>query len=214
MCKTHNGKIYLSAYYGVDIYNNKHDAELHLFTSTNGLDFEPISKRAQITTKGAEESEFEFDKDGNFWGTIRLEGSGSYVVYADKDSLHHWHSWFSKYKYDRALMFEHNDNLYVVARRHIKGPATPVEHPTKSQRQNNLIKYSFSKKYTALYLLDKTNHCLKHLMDFPRVIMLFLELHALMTTVITYSTILVTFINVKKTGLQGNWEKPLFTGQF
>lgn len=165
--KAHNGKIYLSAYYGVDIYNNKHEAELRLFTSTDGIQFTPISKTAQITTKGAEEGEFEFDKEGNLWGTIRLEGSGSYVVYANKDSLHVWQRWFSKHKYDSALMFEHDDEMYVVARRHIKGPATQVEVPTAAQRRNNLLKYSFRKKYTALYQLDKTNHSLVHLMDFP-----------------------------------------------
>ncbi len=165
--KTHQGKIYLSAYYGVELYKNKHKAELRLMTSTDGLHFEPISETPQITTKGAEEGEFEFDKEGNLWATIRLEGSGSYVVFASKDSLHVWQHWFSKHKYDSALMFEHKDEMYVVARRHIKGAATKVEVPTATQRRNNLLKYSFSRKYTALYKLDKEKHCLNHLMDFP-----------------------------------------------
>lgn len=165
--KTRNGKIYLSAYYGVNLYKNKHAANLRLFTSTDGLHFEPISKEPQVTTKGAEEGEFEFDKEGNLWATIRLEGSGSYVIFASKDSLQTWHHWFSPHKYDSALMFEYQDDMYVVARRHIKGAATKVEIPNANQRRNNLLKYSFSRKYTALYKLDKLNHCLVHLMDFP-----------------------------------------------
>ncbi|MCH2021866.1 MAG: hypothetical protein MK207_05245 [Saprospiraceae bacterium] len=165
--KSHNDKIYLSAYYGIDLYKNKHKAELRLFTSHDGLSFTPISKEAQITTKGAEEGEFVFDNEGNLWATIRLEGSGSYIVFASKDSLHIWQHWFSKHKYDSALMFEHNDEIYVIARRHIKGPATDVEIPSAAQRRNNLIKYSFSKKYTAIYKLDKKNYCLNHLFDFP-----------------------------------------------
>jgi len=165
--KSHNDKVYLSAYYGVNLYKNKHSADLRLFVSEDGLHFEPISKKAQITTKGAEEGTFEFDNDGHLWGTIRLEGSGSYVVFAHRDSLDVWHHWFSRHKYDSALLFEHRGEMYVVARRHLKGEATKVEVPTKSQRTNNLLKYSFSRKCTAIYRIDKLNHSLIHLMDFP-----------------------------------------------
>lgn len=167
--KLHQNTLYLSAYYGVNLYKNSHKADLRLFTSVNGVDFQPISKEPQVTTKGAEEGEFEFDAQGNLWATIRLEGSGSFVAFAHKDSLHRWQTWFDKRKYDSALMFRRADNFYVVARRHLRdgGNATPIENPSRRQRRRNLVRYSFSRKRTALYQLDKQNHQLIHLQDFP-----------------------------------------------
>jgi hypothetical protein len=162
-----NDKIYLSAYYGVGIYKNHTFPDLRLYTSTDGTNFKPISEQTQIASKGAEEGEFEFDSDGNLWATVRLEGSGSYIAYAHRDSLHHWHTKFGKHKYDSALMLNHEDTMYVFARRHLKGDATQHEFPSKKQRRKNLVRYSFSKKKTALYRLNKEKLILEHIMDFP-----------------------------------------------
>jgi hypothetical protein len=167
--KSQNGLIYLSAYYGKNLYNKSHKADLRLFTSTNGYDFKPLSEAPQVTTQGAEEGEFEFDQQGNLWATIRLEGSGSYVAFAHKDSLHIWKTVFSKKKYDSALMFNHQNEMYVVARRHLKknGDATPCENPKHRQRRRNMVRYSFSRKRTALYRLDTVNFQLIPIQDFP-----------------------------------------------
>jgi hypothetical protein len=165
--RVRNDTIYLSAYYGVNLYRNNHQPDLKLFRSTDGFNYEPISEGSQIPTKGGEEGEFEFDKDGNLWATVRLEGSGAYIAYADKDSLHHWQHWFTKQKYDSALMLNHKETFYVFARRHLKGNATEVETPTKRQRRRNLIRYSLSKKKTAMYRLNKEKKQLEHIMDFP-----------------------------------------------
>lgn len=165
--RTHNDKIYLSAYYGVNLYNEGHQANLRLFTSDDGIHFQPISEQAQITTKGAEEGEFIFDKQGNLWSTVRLEGSGSYLCFASKDSLDKWSRKFSKLKYDSALLFAKDDDIYLVSRRHLKGNATEIEIPNKRQRRKNLIRYSFSKKVTALFKINKEKMEIEHVMDFP-----------------------------------------------
>lgn len=164
--RTHNDKIYLSAYYGVNLYNEGHQANLRLFTSEDGIHFQPISEQAQITTKGAEEGEFIFDKQGNLWSTVRLEGSGSYLCFASKDSLDKWSRKFSKLKYDSALLFAKDDDIYLVSRRHLKGNATEIEIPNKRQRRKNLIRYSFSKKVTALFKINKEKMEIEHVMDF------------------------------------------------
>lgn len=165
--RTHNGKLYLSAYNGVNLYNDAHSADLRLFTSENGVDFTPISKEPQITTHGAEEGEFVFDPAGNLWATVRIEGSGSYLCYAPKDSLGRWTHKFSKHKYDSALLLAHGNEIYLLARRHLKGNATETEHPTKRQRGNNMVRYSLSRKVTALYRIDKEKMEVEHVMDFP-----------------------------------------------
>src|SRR5436305_344060 len=83
-----------------------------LFTSEDGINFSAISKEPQITTQGAEEGEFIFDKEGNIWSTVRLEGSGSYLCFASKDSIDKWTKKFSKKKYDSALLFSKGDDIY------------------------------------------------------------------------------------------------------
>jgi len=164
--KTRNDTIYMSSYYGVGTYKNKDQADLRLFVSTDAKHFVPISEQPQITTKNATEAAFEFDAQGHLWGVVRLEGSGSYVVFAHKDSLQHWSYWFSTYKYDSPLLFEHAGEMYLVSRRNVKGPATKTELPTPAQKRNNLIRYSFAKKKTAIFWLDKKNHKLVHIKDF------------------------------------------------
>lgn len=159
--------LYLSAYYGVDLYKNGHAPNLRLFESTDGLHFTPISEQPQISTKGAEEGEFVFDREGNLWATVRLEGSGAYLCYADKDSLGIWRKKFFRTKYDSALLLEHNNEIYLLSRRHLKGDATEVEVPTKGQRRNNLLKYSLSRKVTALFKINKEKMDIEHVMDFP-----------------------------------------------
>jgi hypothetical protein len=164
--RTLGNTLYLSAYYGVDLYQNDHKANLRLFSSEDGFNFKPISIEPQVNERGAEEGEFIFDKEGNLWATVRLEGSGSLLCFAHKDSLDIWETKFSKYKYDSALLFEYKDDIYLIARNHLKGEATPVRNPSDKQRRKNLIRYSFSKKVTALYKIDKENMLVKHIMDF------------------------------------------------
>lgn len=166
-CRVHAGKLYLSAYYGVNLYNEGHTANLRLFTSTDGIRFDPVSEAPQIDTHGAEEGEFIFDREGNLWATVRIEGSGSYLCYAPKDSLGHWRKKFSKTKYDSALLLEHGGEIYLIARRHLKGDATPVEHPDKKQRRKNLLRYSLSRKVTALFRINREKMEIEHITDFP-----------------------------------------------
>ena len=165
--RTHDDKLYFSSYYGVNLYNSEHHANLRLFTSEDGINFTPISKEPQITEQGAEEGEFIFDNQGNIWSTVRLEGSGSLLCFASKDSLDKWKTKFSKLKYDSALMFAQGDDIYLVSRRNLKGNATEVEFPTKKQRRKNLIRYSFSKKVTSLFKINKEKMEIELVMDFP-----------------------------------------------
>ena len=79
--------LYLSAYYGKNLYNNKHQSNLRLFWSTNAVVWKPISEEPQVDILSAEEGEFIFDKQGNLFSTVRLEGTGSLVCKADKNSL-------------------------------------------------------------------------------------------------------------------------------
>jgi hypothetical protein len=160
----------MSAYYGKGLYQTDHKADLRLFTSINGLDWTPINEKAQVSIHGAEEGEFEFDKGGNLWATVRLEGSGAFIAYADKDSLQNWQLFPTKDKYDSALMFSQGDDIYVISRRNADGSSfakAPKWMSYELSQPYNLLSYSFSRKVTALFKLDKANKQLKHVLDFP-----------------------------------------------
>ncbi|MBN4061892.1 MAG: hypothetical protein COA57_03915 [Flavobacteriales bacterium] len=161
--------LYLSAYYGVNLYKSTHSADLRLFYSTNGLDWKKLSDEPQISGTGGEEGEFIFDKDGNLWGTVRLEGEGGIIVHAHKDSIGCWQKKHTPYKYDSALLFEHDDEIYLISRRNLDGTAAKawnwLPHPIR--QKYNLLRYSFTNKKTALFRFNKEKMEIEWVMDFP-----------------------------------------------
>lgn len=157
-----NDTIYLSAYHGKDIYNSKHKGDLRLFKSTNGFNFTPISKDSQTPEMGGEEGEFIFDREGNLWATVRLEGDGALYVYAEKGNISKWKTKYTKHKYDSALLFEYENEIYLVSRRNLDGYASKGKN-----RLYNMVRYSLTKKRTAIYRLNKYNFNMEWLADFP-----------------------------------------------
>jgi hypothetical protein len=156
-------RMYMSAYYGCDLYNGKHKGEVRLLTSMDGYDWQPISPAPQTGDHGGEEAEIIFDDSGNLWGTIRLEGAG-----AHRDSLDHWHCYPTRDKYDSALLFKHGKQIFLISRRNLDGPSERGRVlPPKLRRSYNLARYSLTRKCTALWLLEPHSKSLVHLMDFP-----------------------------------------------
>jgi len=161
--------LYLSAYYGKHLYGNSHQSNLRLFQSTDALNWFPISEKPQVDIFSAEEGEFIFDKAGNLFATVRLEGSGALVCSADKTSLYNWKQKRTKTKYDSALLFSHDDDIYLVSRRNLDGDIDKVKN-RKSEKQGrgrNLIRYSITRKVTSLFKLNKENLTLSLVTDFP-----------------------------------------------
>lgn len=167
--RTRNDTIYLSAYYGKNLYSANHKSDLRLFTSTNGYDWVPLTENPQVIGENSEEGEFIFDEEGTLWATVRLESEGSLIACADKDSPGDWYCNYSKYKYDSALMFDHNDEIYVISRRNVDGTMAkaPKRLSQNIRRKYNLLKYWLTTKKTALFRLDKSKMELEHIMDFP-----------------------------------------------
>lgn len=168
--RTRNGKAYLSAYYGVNLYSpENHNGDLRLFSTTDGYDWQPISEHAQVSLPGAEEGEFDFDPEGNMWACIRLEGEGALVAYADKDSLQSWKTFRTKKKYDSSLMFMRNGEMYLIARRNMGGNSDrfPRWLPDNLRRKLNMIAYSLHSNKTSLYKLDKNTKTFEPILDLP-----------------------------------------------
>ncbi len=166
--RTREEVMYMSAYYGRDVYKKGKNIDLRLFVSRDGFDWAPISEAPQTGEHGGEEGEFIFDEAGNLWGTIRQEGGGAMLVRAHRDSLDVWHKFPTRDKYDSALLFSHANEIYLIARRNLDGTADKATWlPVSMRRWYNLIRYSLTCKVTALWHFDKDNMELVHLMDFP-----------------------------------------------
>lgn len=165
--RVHNGKAYMSVYYGRDLYGNQKSGAIYLLRSTDGLNWEKISETPQITIPHAEEPEFEFDDKGNIWGTIRLESEGGMLFFADKNDLSNWKTIKVKEKYDSALILNHNENFYLISRRNIDGTMdkAPEYLPYNIRAIYNLLRYSFTPKRTAIYYYDRENMKITPLVD-------------------------------------------------
>lgn len=166
--KPYQGKLLLSAYWGKDLYGD-HQGNLRLFSSENGIDWTPISNEPQVAVAGAEEGEFEFDEEGHLWACIRLEGEGALICNAHKDSIHIWHKYKSKKKYDSSCMFRHKKDIYLIARRNLDGnfSKSPKWLPESLVRGYNLTRYSLTPKTTSLYKLNKHTKDFDWVIDLP-----------------------------------------------
>jgi hypothetical protein len=166
--RSHQGRMYMSAYDGRNLYNRKHKANLRLFVSENGYEWQPLSAHPQTGEMGGEEGEFIFDDAGNLWATIRLEGAGSLLAFAPKEDLSNWQTFPSRAKYDSALLFKHQGQIYLISRRNLDGDAEKGKLlPPRLRRNYNLARYSLTRKCTALWLIDQANKEILHLIDFP-----------------------------------------------
>lgn len=168
--KEHSGKAYMSVYYGVGLYSNETDpGHLQLLESTDGYNYKLVNNKEVSTETSAEEGEFEFDKEGNLYATIRLEMKGGKVCRAKKEALSDWECKFTPYKYDSALMLRHNDEFYVIARRNVAGTYNRNSKllPEFLRSEWYLVRYSLTRKRTAMYRLNKEKLELEPLFDFP-----------------------------------------------
>lgn len=177
--KKRNSKVYMTSYKGAH-YNLKGPSsmELHFKKSKDGKNFAPIKQdKSTVYFGGASECAFEFDYEGNLWAVTRLEdgdetGFGSHVAYADKDNLDQWE--FPDSADARCFMspkmFNHNNDLYLIARKQLgkhKFGRTPRDKSMRTQRLRNWVSYSLSAKTTALYKINKLNKRVEWLMDLP-----------------------------------------------
>ena len=164
-----NDTLYMSAYYGRNLYNSQHKSDLRLFYTTSATSFQRFSVDPQIDASHAEEGEFIFDKKGDLFATVRLESSGALICKADKANIGKWHQVGSKYKYDSALLFDHDDDLYLVSRRNKDGEMNRYSDSvlTKRQQIHNMVRYWFTKKVTSVFKLNKQKLSLSLVSDLP-----------------------------------------------
>ncbi len=167
--KEHEGKAYMSVYFGSGLYTNQSEpSHLQMLESDDGYNYRLVDDTDIMTDYSAEEGEFEFDSEGNLYSTVRFEMFGGKVCRADKEHIIKWKCEFTNYKYDSSLMFRHGDEFYVVARRNVAGPFNRESKllPASLRSKWYLVRYSLTRKRTALYRVNKEKLLLEPLFDF------------------------------------------------
>ncbi len=162
---------YLSVYNGAGLYDFWDDkpGEVRLLKSADGYTWEPISVKPQVTEPGAEEAEFEFDEQGNLVAVVRLEMSGSLICTAPANDIATWTATYSPYKYDGSLLIRRGPKFYLVARRNVAGAFNVGMDglPSWLKRGWYLLRYSQTRKRTALFQVDPLKRSIAPIFDFP-----------------------------------------------
>ncbi|MCS7085430.1 MAG: hypothetical protein NZ534_05065 [Bacteroidia bacterium] len=169
-----DGTAYMSAYKGGDVYKIKGGGQkchVRLFQSQDGVRWRACSDTPEFDRRWAEEGEIIFDREGNLWGTVRLEAKGGALVWTENGNTSLWKSKFLPRKYDSALLFDHGEHILLIARRHLAQDGVFMKRarlvPRKMRNWFSLICYSFSRKRTAIYKIDKQNKDVVFLCDLP-----------------------------------------------
>ncbi len=173
--KVRSGKAYATAYCGEGMYTGgAKDIGVYFLTTEDGYNFEPVNPERPVVITGLSETAFEFDEDGNLYTAIRNEGGdgktwGSRVCKAGPEDLSDWQCKNTPYKYDSPLMFRHDGEIYLIARRNIDGVYDKEQRwlPNTIETLYYLARYWWTPKRTALYKLDTENLTFEPVLDFP-----------------------------------------------
>jgi hypothetical protein len=176
--KTRGGKLYQTSYVGTHYGTGPSAIDLRFETSTNGIDWAPVSSSTSpvVYTGGVSEASFEFDENGDLWAVTRDEdgdatGFGSHVVTAPASDLGNW-SFPSKCDpqcYESPRLFRHGKDLYLIARR---DPVADFDLgltslPLELQRWANLAEYGSRPKRTTLFSIDRATKTVVPVVDLP-----------------------------------------------
>lgn len=158
---------YAIGYYGKDMFRRRGRWDSRLIKSTDGKVWHDALGAPLFSMPGANEVEFDFNKKGEMFGVIRVEGVRSFAF---KTEPHHFSSCTlrpSEYKHDSALLFTHLKNTYLLSRRDLAGGVFdyPRAFPRRAKMLLRMLGRSFSKKRTSLFSFNQDTLEIEHLSD-------------------------------------------------
>ncbi len=181
--KVERGTPYMAAYLGGEhIYRfDGEPLEVELRTTSNGFDWTPISPLSNPTQTfvymgGGSEMDFVISDEGILFGVIRNEagddtGWGSLVCTAPAGDVANWDCRHDPKKYDSPLMFWHDGEAYLIARRNVSetgfydlGRTTGTMTARTIRYQTNYIGKA---KRCALWRYVQGEQRIAYLMDLP-----------------------------------------------
>lgn len=115
------------------------------------------------------EASFEFDQQGNIFGTIRS------LIYPNLNfsfptaDPNQWNVRVDRFKCDGPNLFSHQGQTFLIARRslfyHLS--SQPFRFFHRSRTFMNVLRYSLSRKRTAIYSFDPQTLTIRHITDLP-----------------------------------------------
>jgi hypothetical protein len=124
--KVERGTPYMVSYFGGEgIYTGKNPVVVELRTTTDGRSWTPLAGGSLVLDMGGgSETDFALGDDGTLYGIQRNElgdatGWGSKVCSAPASDITDWTCVTDPKKYDSPLMFWHDGEAYLIARRHL-----------------------------------------------------------------------------------------------
>lgn len=164
---------------GESIYDPNTDTEMevHWLTTENGVDWVPVIPDQPVILKGGcSETDFTFLSDGTLIGMCRNEagdedGFGSKICRAQANDLGNWQCVSDPKKYDSPLVFNHNDEVYLIGRRNLTATGNydlgKNHYPELARTLLNELDYWLAPKRTSLWKIDSETLEVSFVFDFP-----------------------------------------------
>ncbi|BBB48816.1 hypothetical protein [Pelolinea submarina] len=171
--KTFRDTVYMSIYTrnGTDQKRTKRHFR---FIASNDLEhwetvFDSPLTRERLRSYQTSEASFDFDPQGNIFGTIRslIYPNLNFLIPAGQPDQ--WRVRVDRFKCDGPNLFRHNGRTFLVARRslfyHLSSQPFRFVHHARTTL--NVLRYSLSRKRTAIYSFDPADLTIRHITDLP-----------------------------------------------
>jgi hypothetical protein len=148
---------------------------VELFVTENGRDLVPANAaRPAVSEGGGSEADFTLNDAGELFAVVRNEagddtGYGSKICAAPADDVTSWSCRTDPRKFDSPLVFRHDGEIYLVARRNVTpSGAYDLDWGFGLVRAGrNQIEYANQAKRCSLWRIDQEERRVAFVLDLP-----------------------------------------------
>lgn len=148
--------------------------EVRLLTTSDGFDWRPLRSGQRVVYRGGgTEAAFSSDDDGNLYSVVKNEagdesGFGSALCAARASDWARWDCVNDPKKYDSPTLFTHEDELYLVARRHASPDGYDDDRSfTLLRRAGDQARELAAPQRCALWHFDRAHKRVDFVLDLP-----------------------------------------------
>ena len=173
--KTFNDTVYMSIYTRNGVEPGQKRAPRHFrFVASKDLRnwetvFDSPLTRERLRSYQTSEASFDFDPQGNIFGTIRSLIYPNLNFRIPVGHPDQWQVRVDRFKCDGPNLFRHNGRTFLVARRSLfyRLSSQPFRFIHRARTTLNVLRYSLSRKRTAIYSFDPVDLTIRHITDLP-----------------------------------------------
>lgn len=173
--KAFNDTVYMSIYTrnGVSQGEKKNRRHFRFIASKDLQHWETVFDspltRERLGSYQTSEASFDFDPQGNIFGTIRSLIYPNLNFFISAGQPDEWQVRVDRFKCDGPNLFRHNGRTFLVARRSLfyRLSSQPFRFIHHARTTLNVLRYSLSRKRTAIYSFDPAALTIRHITDLP-----------------------------------------------